>query len=147
MIDVTHLKDIREDKDITQEQMAKILGVKRGAYSLWELGISLIPFNHLYNFASYFNVSIDYVIGLTNNREKVKYNEFNLELIGKNLKKIRIDNNMTQQALAKELNITQACIVRYEKGIICISTANIYKYSKYFKTSITSLCQTKTHVS
>jgi len=55
MIDITRLKDIREDNDLSQEKMAQILHVKRSAYSLWELGISIIPFNHLYDFASYFN--------------------------------------------------------------------------------------------
>ena len=70
MIDITRLKDIREDNDLSQEKMAQILHVKRSAYSLWELGISIIPFNHLYDFASYFNLSIDYVIGLTNERTK-----------------------------------------------------------------------------
>ena len=37
------LKDIREDHDINQEQMAKILKVNRSTYSLWELGINIIP--------------------------------------------------------------------------------------------------------
>lgn len=38
MINITKLKDIREDNDISQVQMAEILGVNRSTYSLWELG-------------------------------------------------------------------------------------------------------------
>lgn len=143
MMDVTRLKDIREDKDLNQEQMARILHVKRSTYSLWELGISVIPFDHLYDFASYFHLSIDYVIGLTNDRSEVDYPPFDLKLIGENLKEIRIENNMLQKDVANKLNTTQACVARYELGTICISTSNIYKYSKIFKTSITSFCKTK----
>lgn len=38
------------------------------------------------------------------------------------------------------LGVSQACIVRYEKGIICISTSNLYKLFKEFKISLSELC-------
>ena len=63
MINLSKLKDIREDNDISQEEMAKILGVNRSTYSLWELGINIIPLKKLCDFADYFNYSIDYVLG------------------------------------------------------------------------------------
>ena len=47
MIDTTRIKDIREDKDITQEQMAKILDVNRSTYSMWEIGLSVMSFEEL----------------------------------------------------------------------------------------------------
>ena len=47
MIDFFRLRDIREDNDINQIRMAEILGVNRSAYSLWELGINIIPLNYL----------------------------------------------------------------------------------------------------
>lgn len=139
MIDIKRLAEIREDNDISQSKMSKILGVNRSTYSLWELGINIIPFNYLYNFAQYFNLSIDYVLGLTNDRTHIEYAPFDLKTIGNHLKELRIQNNLSQVSLSKALNITQACIVRYEKGLICISTSNIYKYSKYFNTSIESI--------
>ena len=61
MIDFFRLRDIREDNDINQIRMAEILGVSRSAYSLWELGINIIPLNYLAFFADYFDYSIDYV--------------------------------------------------------------------------------------
>lgn len=84
MIDFKRLKDIREDNDISQKQMAKILNVSRSTYSLWELGINIIPLNYLCSYADYFNFSIDYVLGLTD--------EKNIKIIleGLNLKKFEI---------------------------------------------------------
>ncbi|MCX4365963.1 MAG: helix-turn-helix transcriptional regulator [Bacilli bacterium] len=139
MIDITRLAEIREDNDISQEKMSAILGVKRSTYSLWELGINIIPFNYLYNFAKHFNLSIDYVLGLTNDRIPIDYPPFDLKRIGNNLKEMRIQRGLSQASLGSSLQITQACIVRYEKGLICISTSNIYKYSKFFNVSINKI--------
>lgn len=131
MIDFFRLRDIREDNDINQVRMAEILGVNRSTYSLWELGINIIPLNYLAFFADYFDYSIDYVLGLTNVRRKNNLIKgFNLKILGKNLKEVRIKNSLSQEDMARILNVTQPCITRYEKGLICISTSNIYKFSK-----------------
>lgn len=141
MIKITKLKDIREDNDISQVQMAEILGVNRSTYSLWELGINIIPLKSLCNFADYFNYSIDYVLGLTNIRKNPNLIK-GLELIklGENIKKIRLQNELSQENIASMIGVTQACITRYEKGLICISTSNLYKLSKEFKISLSELC-------
>ena len=68
MISFTRLKDIREDNDINQAKMAEILGVNRSTYSLWELGINIIPLKSLCDFADHFNFSLDYVLGISNNK-------------------------------------------------------------------------------
>ena len=121
--------------------MAEILGVSRSAYSLWELGINIIPLNYLAFFADYFDYSIDYVLGLTNVRRKNNLIKgFDLKILGNNLKEVRIKNSLSQEDMARILNVTQPCITRYEKGLICISTSNIYKISKEFKISISKLC-------
>ncbi len=141
MIDFFRLRDIREDNDINQVRMAEILGVSRSAYSLWELGINIIPLNYLAFFADYFDYSIDYVLGLTNVRRKNNLIKgFDLKILGNNLKEVRIKNSLSQEDMARILNVTQPCITRYEKGLICISTSNIYKISKEFKISISKLC-------
>ena len=141
MIDFFRLRDIREDNDINQIRMAEILGVSRSAYSLWELGINIIPLNYLAFFADYFDYSIDYVLGLTNVRRKNNLIKgFDLKILGNNLKEVRIKNSLSQEDMARILNVTQPCITRYEKGLICISTSNIYKISKEFNISISKLC-------
>lgn len=61
------IRDLREDKDLSQEQMAKIIGIKdQTQYSRWERGAYEIPFHHVIKIAKYFNVTIDYIAGLTN---------------------------------------------------------------------------------
>ena len=60
------IKAIREDNDLTQTEIARILGVNRGAYSLWELGINTIPLSYLNVFCNKFELSLDYILGITN---------------------------------------------------------------------------------
>ncbi len=59
------LRDLREDKDMTQEQVAKILGTVREQYNKYELGKQEIPFHHVITLAKFYNVSIDYIAGLS----------------------------------------------------------------------------------
>ena len=59
------LKDVREDKNLTQEDIAKILNMKQQQYSRYENGINEIPFEHIIKLAKYYNVSIDYLAELT----------------------------------------------------------------------------------
>lgn len=141
MIDFQRLKDIREDNDINQEKMSEILGVNRSTYSLWELGINIIPLKSLCDFADYFDFSLDYVLGLTNDRKsKSSIKGIDLKVLGNNMKLIRTKNNLSQENIAELLGVTQACITRYEKGIISISVPNLYKFAKEFKISINELC-------
>ncbi len=70
-----------------------ILGVNRSTYSLWELGINIIPLKSLYNFADYFNYSIDYVLELTNIRKNPNLIKgLDLIRLGENIKRIRLQN-------------------------------------------------------
>lgn len=143
MINTTRIKDIREDNDITQERMANILKVNRSTYSMWEIGLSIMNIDQLCQFANYFNYSIDYVLGLNNNRRKyINSNKFSYTNLGMNIKKLRIKNNYSQFALAQKLKVTQACIVRWEKGITKISIPNLYKLSIIFNVSLNDLCYT-----
>lgn len=136
MIDFARIKDIREDNDLSQEDISKILGVNRSTYSMWETGINIMSLKYLYNFAQYFNYSIDYVLGLTNDRNSVKMdNDLDFQKLGNNMRIIRIKNGLYQKDIAKLLKVKQSNIAKYEKGLIPISTANLYKFCKTFNIS------------
>lgn len=63
------LRDLREDGDLTQKAVATILEITTQQYSLYERGEREIPFHHVITLAKYYNVSIDYIAGLTNNKK------------------------------------------------------------------------------
>lgn len=61
------LKDLREDKDMKQIQIAKLLGIQQTVYSRYERGFQNIPIEHLIFLADFYNVSTDYILGRTDN--------------------------------------------------------------------------------
>ena len=60
------LKDLREDHDLSQEQVATYLGMKQPQYSRYERGIRDVPTDILIRLALYYKTSTDYILGLTN---------------------------------------------------------------------------------
>ncbi len=59
------LKDIREDSDKKQEDIALILNITRQQYQLYESGKREMPMHHFVTLAKYYNISLDYLAGLT----------------------------------------------------------------------------------
>ena len=66
------LKDLREDADKTQEEIAKIIGTSQSYYAQYENGKRAIPFERMIILAKYYNVSLDYFAGLINTPNKIK---------------------------------------------------------------------------
>ena len=61
------LRDCREDKDLTQTQIGKVLGIDQRVYSIYETGKRQIPIEYLIKLALFYKTSVDYLVGLTNN--------------------------------------------------------------------------------
>lgn len=72
------LKDLREDNDMNQTQIAEILNTKQTVYSRYERGFQTIPLEHLIRLADFYGVSIDYIVGRTNVKEVIKIKEAGL---------------------------------------------------------------------
>ena len=64
-ISIMRLKDIREDRDLTQKQIADYLHVKQNTYSQYENGQRQLPIDALIALARYYKTSADYLLGLT----------------------------------------------------------------------------------
>lgn len=60
------LRDLREDHDMNQTQVAELLHTSQTVYSRYERGFQTIPVEHLLTLADYYGVSTDYILGRTN---------------------------------------------------------------------------------
>ena len=67
------IKDLREDNDITQKELAEYLHVKQNTYSQYENGQRQLPIDALIALAKFYNTSTDYILGLIS--EKKPYNK------------------------------------------------------------------------
>ena len=64
---LSRLRDLREDKDMAQKEVAAILGIDQRVYSNYETGKRDIPIRHLVKLADFYKTSTDYILGRTNN--------------------------------------------------------------------------------
>ena len=135
------LVEIREDLNIKQKDIAGVLGITQQTYSLWENGNKIIPLKHLFSLCNYYNISMDYALGLSNIRYYDVINDkIDKKIIGNRLKLFRKDNNITQEELASILNTTHSTISAYESGKTTILTAFAYEICKRYNISMDYLC-------
>ncbi len=66
------LKDLREDKDLVQKEVASFLGIDQRVYSNYETGKREIPTRFVVALADFYNTSTDYILGKTNNPKPIK---------------------------------------------------------------------------
>lgn len=66
------IRDLREDKDLNQEDIAKILEIKREQYSRYERGMNMMPIDKYIKLAIFYNVSLDYITGIINEPRQIK---------------------------------------------------------------------------
>ena len=69
VMNVERLREIRKDRDLQQKDIAKLLKISQVQYSRYERGTRIIPVDKLSVLAEYYNVSVDYLIGITNERK------------------------------------------------------------------------------
>ncbi len=126
----------RENKELKQYELAKILGIYKGTYNQYETEYTIIPIKHLITICNYFDISLDYIFGFTNIKRYSNYTkEFNKNIVGTRLKEFRKEKNITQKNLANSLNTTQSVIADYEKGRYLIATPFLYTICKKYKIS------------
>lgn len=70
------LKDLREDSDATQQDIADYLKISRGNYAMYECGSNIIPLDLLDKLSIKYQVSIDYLVGLSKDKTNKKNNTY-----------------------------------------------------------------------
>lgn len=73
------IRDLREDSDKTQREVADYLGTAYQYYAVYEKGTSEIPFERAIALAKYYGVSLDYIAGLTNNKKGFSHSSLTRE--------------------------------------------------------------------
>ena len=133
------LREIREEHNLTQKQIAKILNVERSTYAGWETGKDTIPLRRLNKLSDYYKVSIDYLTGLSNVTSKYRVIDLDAKVVGKNLRILRKMHNLVQKDIFISLNTTSSTHSAYETGKVLIKTDFLYAIAKKYHVSIDEL--------
>lgn len=131
------LRNIREERNLRQVDIANILGINRSTYTSYEIERDTIPINHLNKLCNYFAVSIDFVMGLSQTKQyQNSLPNIDNKKQTERLKLLRKENNLTQMEIAKILNTSRSTWTGYEYGKYQIPTLLLYEIAKKYKYSM-----------
>ena len=131
------LEYLREEKDLLKKDVAKILGVVDSVYTEWENEKLTIPTRKLDELANYYEVNIDYIVGLTDKRIKIKSkNDIDIKIVSTRLREVRKSLNLTMRELASKLNTTSSAISNYENEKYLILSTFLIELCKISNYSI-----------
>ncbi len=130
------LKELRERIGLSKTEIAKIIGIDRSQYGHYENDYITIPIKHLVALANYYNVSLDYIFNLNQNKQYPKIKKVvDPKISGKRLKELRKEFKISQTNLANYLNTAFSTISSYERGINTIATNYVYAICKKYNIS------------
>ena len=132
----TVLKNLREEFNLSQKDIAKILNICQPTYNHFETQYDIMPLKHINSLSNFFNVSIDFLLNLTNIRNYNNSNKnLNLDLFSKRLKEFRKDNKIRQVDMANVINTTHSAIAGYENKRCFMPTYALYIVCKTYNIS------------
>lgn len=134
---MTNIEKLRDEKDLLKKEVAKYIGVVESVYSEWENEKLSISTKRIYQLADFFEVNIDYMIGISNTRIHMKSNkEIDINLVSLRLKEIRKSLNMTMRDLAEKFNTTSSAISNYENSKYLILNPFLIELCKFSNYSV-----------
>lgn len=130
------IKHLRERNNIKQKDLIKEIKISKSLYSEYEQERKIMPLKHLNIVTNFFNVSFDYIFGITNEPSyDNSKSDINPKLIEQRLKALRKEQNITQDKLQKIIGRSNSTISDYERGKIIISTYVLYTICKKYNIS------------
>lgn len=130
------LYDLRVDYDYKQKDIANYLNVKTDTYSKWERQINDMPLQKVNDLSKKYNVSLDYLLGLSNEKNsKISQNNINIPILQKRLKQLRKSKKLSQKDLSKKLGFPQTTYSNYERGSRLITTQKLLLICKFYNVS------------
>lgn len=122
------LRKLRTDNQLTQREFANIFGLSDARYSQYETGKRTPDIEILSKFAKYYGVTLDYITGFS---EFV--NKSTQEMLGKRVRQLRRDYNMSQDDLGKILGVGKTTISNYENGNSFPDSEKLLQLSEVFE--------------
>ncbi len=111
------LEKLRDEKGLLKKEVAEEMKVVNSVYSEWENEKLTIPTRRLYQLANFYEVNIDYIVGLTDKRVRLKnYKNINTDLVAIRLKEVRKSLKLSMRELAQKLNTSSSAISNYENN-------------------------------
>lgn len=136
-----NLKRLRNEKELTQEDISKILKRSRSTYNNWERGIVMIPIDVIDQLSVYYKVSLSCVLGIDKKIEyKKSVKKLNYDTLLNNLRELRKENKHTYNEIASYLKCTEATCQRYFTGVFKIPIDRLILLTQLYDIELDELC-------
>ena len=130
------MKDLREDSDLKQREIAEFLKIPRSTYASYESKDYDIPLEICNKIANYHHVSLDYLLGISNKNVNTLRRNINFKLLAKRLKIERRKRKLTQKSLGQKIGFFQQTYSNYEIGISKPTTYKLFLIAKFYNISM-----------
>ncbi len=126
---------LRHENNLKQKDIAKVLNVKENTYSKWEKGSNDIPLEKINQLANFYNVNLDYLLGLSNKIEQSQNLKIDYKLICKRLLSLRKENHLTQNKLSDKIGFYQTTYSSFETGVRIPTTYKLLYIVNFYNVS------------
>ena len=134
------IKDIREDNDLTQNDIANKLNVNRSTYANWENGDKLIPLEKLDDISVLFNVPFSYLLDKEMSyNKKITIKKMNYKKMLDKINAIKNDKKQTYQDIANAIGVSKATAFKYYNNQMKIPVDKLILLSDFMKCNIDQL--------
>ena len=134
------IKDIREDNDLTQNDIANKLNVNRSTYANWENGDKLIPLEKLDDISVLFNVPFSYLLDKEMSyNKKITIKKMNYKKMLDKINNIKKTKKQTYQDIANAIGVSKATAFKYYNNQMKIPVDKLILLSDFMKCNIDQL--------
>ncbi len=134
------IKDIREDNDLTQNDIANKLNVNRSTYANWENGDKLIPLEKLDDISVLFNVPFSYLLDKEMSyNKKITVKKMNYKKMLDKINNIKKTKKQTYQDIANAIGVSKATAFKYYNNQMKIPVDKLILLSDFMKCNIDQL--------
>ena len=132
------IRNLREDRDLTQKQVGLAINVPQRTYAYYEAGEHMVPAHVLRALAIFHNVSTDYLVGLTDEKAPSKCSKedqcaMSMRLRIRNMRK---ENDFKQQYVADSVRCDQSLYSKYERGEREIPLNLVIQFAQFYNVSV-----------
>ncbi len=134
------ISKMRTERKLTQKDIARYLNVTLTVYKLYEANIRPMKIQELNRLSNYFKVSLNALLGLSNNIDEFTPFELDYKYLKFSLRYVRRIHRVTQKQLAKEFNVSIPTIAYYEKHPEVLKADYLKLFAEKFHVSVDYIC-------
>lgn len=135
------IKDLREDNDYTQNDVAKYLKVNRSTYASWENGDNYIPLRIVDKLSLLYNVPLSFLLGVSNHKKCKSIKPMNYENVLYSFNKIKGEKKYSYQRISDQIGVSKSNCYKYYKGIYDMPTNVFISLCEFNNVDIDEICE------